>query len=217
MFRILPALLILISFSVKAQQPALKGGLPAFLKENTIYPAYSLQNCIQGVVKIGFKVNAKGDVFYTELINGIGADLDEEALRLIKLSNGKWEVPSTHDTTTLVIIPVNFTMNGYGCEKKTKAEIAFAIKAYQDNEALINFISNYYRNRETGIVKPEDEAKILKLKMDLGIDDTYLDQRIETALKKYKQGDKQGACKDFNFVKYMGSDKANDWLTKYCN
>lgn len=216
MFRILAVFLILVSFSVKAQQPQLKGGLSAFLKDNTIYPAYSLHNCIQGTVKVGFKVNAKGDVYFTEITNGIGADLDEEALRLIKMSSGKWEVPIAHDTTTLIVVPVNFALNGYDCEQKSKAEIALAIKSYKDQEEIKYAIINFYRNKEKGVAKPEDEARILKLKEEIGIDEDYLDDKIETALKKYKQGDRQGACEDFNFVKYMGSDKANDWLNKYC-
>ncbi|TCC93976.1 TonB family protein [Pedobacter frigiditerrae] len=216
MYRILAALLILISFSVKAQRPEVKGGLPAFIKNNTIYPAYSLHNCIQGTVKIGFKVNAKGDVYFTEITNGIGADLDEEALRLIKMSSGKWEVPSTYDTTTLIVVPVNFALDGYYCERKSKADIALAIKSYKDQEEIKVAIMNFYRNKEKGVAKPEDEVKILKLKEEIGVDDEYLDDKIETALKKYKQGDTKGACEDFNFVKYMGSDKANDWLDKYC-
>jgi TonB family protein len=216
MYRILVVFLILISFSVKAQRPALKGGLPAFLKNNTIYPAYSLHNCIQGTVKIGFKVNAKGDIFYTEITSGVGADLDDEALRLVKMSSGKWEVPSSHDTTTLIVVPVNFALNGYDCERKSKTDIALAIRSYKDQEEIKYAIMNFYRNKEKGLTKAEDEVRILKLKEEIGIDEDYLDDKIETALKKYKQGDKQGACEDFNFVKYMGSDKANDWLNKYC-
>ncbi|RZL32469.1 MAG: energy transducer TonB, partial [Pedobacter sp.] len=29
--------------------------------------------------------------------------------------------------------------------------------------------------------------------------------------------DKQGACEDFIFVKYMGSKRADDLLLKHCN
>lgn len=216
MVRVLTIFIILISFSVKAQQPQLKGGLPGFLKENTIYPSYSLHNCIQGTVKVGFKINATGDVYAAEIVNAVGADLDAEALRLVKMSSGKWIVPSRHDTTTLIIVPVNFSLNGYGCENKSNEAIALAIKSYKDQEELKYVIMNFYRNKEKGIYKSEDEAKIVRLKTEIGIGEDYLDDKIETALKKYKQGDRQGACEDFNFVKYMGSDKANDWLFKYC-
>jgi TonB family protein len=216
MARVLTIFIILISFSVRAQQPQLKGGLPVFLKENTIYPPFSLYNCIQGTVKVGFKINANGDVYSADIVNAVGADLDEEALRLVKMSSGKWTVPLNHDTTTLIIVPVNFSLTGYGCENKSNAAIALAIRGYKDQEELKYVIMDFYRNKEKGISKPEDEVKIRRLKAEIGIDEDYLDDKIETALKKYKQGDKQGACKDFNFVKYMGSDKANDWLFKYC-
>lgn len=216
MFRILIIFLTLVSFSVKAQQPQLKGSLAGFLKENIIYPPYSRFHCIQGIVKVGFKLNAKGEVYYAALTNSVGADLDEEALRLIKMSSGKWQVPTSHDTTTLIVVPVNFSLTGYDCERASKTEIALAIKNYKDEQELKYFIMNFYRNKENGVFKPGDELKIIALKNEIGIDDTYLENRIEMGQKKIKQGDVNGACEDFKFVKYMGSDKANDLLLKYC-
>ncbi|MES2651426.1 MAG: energy transducer TonB [Bacteroidota bacterium] len=209
--------LLLFSMGLNAQEPQLEGGLPAFLKSNTIYPAYSMQNCIQGTIDVGFKLNAKGEVYYATVTRGIGTDLDDEALRLIKLSSGKWNVPLNHDTLALVLIPMNFTLKDYGCEGKDKNAIAMAIRAYKAETELISLIQNFYRNKEKGEFNAEDEPKILKLKAELEIDDEYLEDKITTGQKKLKQGDKRGACDDFNFVKYMGSDKANALLSKYCN
>ena len=48
------------------------------------------------------------------------------------------------------------------------------------------------------------------------IDEEYLDEKVERGQKKIKQGDLLGACEDFNFVKQMGSDKANEFIIKYC-
>jgi TonB family protein len=203
--------------AVIAQQPDLKQGLENFVKENTVYPSYSRRNCIQGTVKVAFKVNAKGDVSSARVESGYGIDLDEEALRLVRISSGKWIVPVGHDTTTLLIVPVNFVLSGYNCERVTKAEIARAIQSYKDREQLVDVITNYYRSKEKNNAKMEDEKRIVGLKNELGIDDDYLDNRVEAGVKKIKQGDKQGACKEFNFVKYMGSDKANEYLSKYCN
>ena len=160
--------------------------------------------------------NNKGEVYFSKITSGIGTDLDTEALRLVRMSSGKWTVPNTHDTTSLLIVPVNFTLSGYDCNRKTKSEIALAIKAYKDDEELTNVITNYYQNIERGTAKAEDEVKILSIKNQLGIDDEYLEERIDAGLKKIKQGDRQGACEEFNFVKYMGSDKANALLDKYC-
>ncbi|WP_379085944.1 energy transducer TonB [Pedobacter sp. UC225_65] len=216
MFKIVAIFLLSISVAVKAQQPQLKGGLSTFLKNNTVYPAYSLHNCIQGTVSIGFKLNTKGEVYYSTINSGIGTDLDVEALRLIRMSSGKWILPQKYDTLALVIVPVNFELSGYDCNRRSPTEIALAIKAYKDEEELTNVISNFYKNKEKGNYKPEDEAKVLRIKRDLNIDDEYLQSRVDAGLKKYKQGDKQGACEDFNFVKYMGSAMADDWLSKYC-
>lgn len=214
---IITTILLLLSMSLNAQEPQIEGGLSAFLKKNTIYPSYSMQNCIQGTIDVGFKLNAKGEVYYATVTRGIGTDLDDEALRLIKLSSGKWNVPLSHDTLALVLIPMNFTLKDYGCESKDKNAIAMAIRAYKAETELTSLILNFYRNKEKGNHNAEDEPKILKLKNELGIDDESLKGKITSGLKKIRQGDKQGACDDFNFVKYMGSDKANALLSKYCN
>ncbi|MEJ5994067.1 energy transducer TonB [Pedobacter sp. Du54] len=178
MVNILTAFLVCLSIGIYAQEPQLQGGLSVFLKENIVYPRYSLQNCIQGTVDIGFKLNKKGEVYYATITNGIGTDLDDEALRLIKLSSGKWNVPLDHDTSTLVLVPINFTLKGYDCERKDKYAIAKAISAYKVEAELINVIVNFYRNKQKGVFNAVEESKILKLRSDLGIDDEYLNRLL---------------------------------------
>lgn len=204
------------SLSLDAQEPQLKGGLPAFLKEHTIYPSYSQQNCIQGTVEVGFKVNAKGEVYYATVTKGMGTDLDDEALRLIKLSSGRWEVPAAHDTLALLLIPMNFSLLKFGCETKDPRLIANAITAYKARTEMEQTIVRYYIQKEAGSAREEDAAKIKQLKNELGVDDTYFDERIEAGMKKIKQGDRDGACKEFNLVRYMGSPKADSLLDRYC-
>jgi TonB family protein len=217
MFKSIVAFLLLLAISASAQQPQLKGGLSAFIAQNIIYPPYALHNCIQGTVNVGFKLNAKGEVYDVKVDKGFGIDLDDEALRLIKMTNKKWIVPNTYDTTSVLVIPVSFVLKGYDCELKSSNEIALAVKAYKDEQALIEVVANFYKQKEKGNYSQQDEAKILRIKTDLGITDDYLEDVINTGLKKIKQGDRQGACQDFNFVKNMGSDKANQFLAKYCN
>jgi len=217
MLNLITTFLLLFSFSAQAQQPEIKGGLAAFLKSNIVYPNYSRQNCIQGAVDVGFKLNAKGEVYFSAINKGMGTDLDDEALRLIRLTSGKWIMPTTHDSLALIVVKVNFSLAGFDCASKDKREIAQAIAAYKAEEEMAAVVSNFYKNKEKGTFKPEDEAKILRIKNELEITDEYLASKIEAGLKKIKQGDKQGACEDFNFVKYMGSDKANEMLAKYCN
>lgn len=191
-----------------------KNGFTNFLTQNTIYPQFSKDNCIQGTVNISFKLNAQGKVYFSKVSKGILSDLDQEALRLIRMSSGKWQVPAGYDTTVSIVAPVNFKLQGYNCDGKSNEAVQEAIRNYQAEEALTNSVINFYKNIDQA--KPGQEVQIIGIKNQLGIDDEYLEDRVQMALKKIKQDDKQGACEDFLFVKYMGSKIADDYLAKYC-
>lgn len=216
MARILLTLFFLSGLGVQAQ-PELKGGLDQFIKNNKVYPLYSLQNCIEGTVNISFKLNKKGEVYFSKVDKGMGTDLDDEALRLIRMSSGKWEVPAGHDTTVSLIVPINFTLDNFGCGNKSKAEIKAAIAAYQSRTGLTDAVLNFYKNKPSGKFTKAEEERIVALKASLGYDEEYLDRRLDDGRKKLKQKDMQGACEDFLFVKHMGSDKADELLAEYCN
>lgn len=216
MGRILLILFLWSGLSIQAQ-PVLKGGLEPFVMANKVYPQYSLQNCIQGTVTIGFKLNKKGEVYYSAIRSGIGTDLDDEALRLIRMSSGKWAVPKGHDTTIVLLAPMRFELSGYDCNNKSQAQIQLAIANYKTNEGRTNAVLNFYKNKASGKYTPEEESRIMALKSELGYDEAYLKERIADGQRKLKQKDKQGACEDFQFVKNMGSDLADALLAQYCN
>lgn len=215
MGRILLLCFLLFGFSVQSQ-PSLKGGLETFVRNNKVYPPYSLQNCIQGVVNIGFKLNHKGEVFYSTIRSGVGTDLDQEALRLIRLSSGKWDVPKNHDTTVVLIAPMAFELTGYGCELKTKTDIDLAIANYKSNEGITEVVLNFYKNKGKTAHTPKDEARFSRLKEELGYNERYFQERIDDGKRKLKQKDQQGACEDFMFVKNMGSSLADEFIAQYC-
>lgn len=215
MFKILTILFIFFGFGLRAQ-PSLKGGLDAFINDNIIYPAYSYQNCVQGTVRISFKINQQGEVYSSEVSNGPGIDLDQEALRLIRMSSGKWKVPGDYDTTYVLVAPVNFRLASEDCNRVTQQDMNKAIAVYKANQGLTDAITNYYRNRDQGKSNEAEEKKVTALKTELGYDDDYLHNKIEEGQKKLKQKDRQGACEDFLFVKHMGSTLADDLLAKYC-
>lgn len=217
MSRWIVILLLVCGLQLRAQQrPTLKNGLENFVTANTIYPMYALDNCIQGTIEVAFKINKEGKVTYATVSRGIGADLDAEALRLIKLTSGKWVVPSGYDTTTLVRSPMKFSLKDYGCEGMNPASMGLSIRNYTEQMGSLNKIANFYRNREQAIENFVGEDNIIALKSELGIDDDYLNRKIKIAERKISQGDLQSACEDFKFVKYMGSTKADQLLAKYC-
>jgi TonB family protein len=215
MRKILVVFFLFITFSAVAQ-PEIKGGLESFIKANLIYPPYSLQNCLEGNVTIAFKLTKDGDVYNSKIQSGIGTDLDNEALRLIRRSTGKWIMPAGYDTSAVLIVPVNFKLEGYNCGNRTKADKQRAIAAYQASEGLTDAILNFYKNKKAGNYKKEEEKRFLQLKKELGYDKAFMEGKIKDGMRKIKQNDLQGACEDFLFVKNMGFDLADEYLEKYC-
>lgn len=207
-------------FSVNLKdQPKFKGGeksLLSFLINNQIYPEYSKFNCIQGTIYVQFKLNHQGKVFDSDVQRGLGVDLDDEALRLIRLSSGRWIVPADHDTTQAIVLPVNFSLKEYECEKRSRDDINQAISAYRTRKNLTRAIINFYQKKSAGEVIEGDESKILELKAQLGYNDKFINQLLKQAQRKLKQKDKEGACEDLLFVRNLGSNSADELITKYC-
>lgn len=207
---------LLAGLGIKAQ-PVFKGGLESFINANIIYPAFSYQNCVQGLINVSFKVNRQGEVYSSRVSRGFGIDLDQEALRLIRMTSGKWKVTDDYDTAYVLVAPVNFKLSSADCSQVSPQEMNKAIAAYKAAEGLTDAITNFYRNKAAGKYDVADEGRITALKKELGYDDAYLEKRIKEGEKKLKQKDRQGACEDFLFVKYMGSTLADKLLEQYCN
>ncbi|RYE19200.1 MAG: TonB family protein [Sphingobacteriaceae bacterium] len=208
-----------ISAFVVEDQPQFKGGQGAlnnFLSQNLIYPDYSKQNCISGTVQVSFSIDQNNKPVNVKVQKGFGIDLDDEAIRLVKMTAGKWILPADHDLSTTLILPVNFSSNNTRCNTRSRSDMEQAINAYKEREALVDAVTNYYKNKFLGKADASKEAEISALKNQLGLDDDYADEVIEQANKKLKQGDKEGACEDWNFVRNIGSNKADALLAKYC-
>ena len=202
-----------------SDQPEFKGGsknLNTFISNNLIYPEFSKENCIQGTVNISFKLNPQGKVYASEVQKGYGIDLDVEALRVVRLSSGKWIVPASHDTTTALILPVNFSLKGYQCEQLSKDQVGAAINAYHARMDLSKAIFNFYDKKSKGVYDQSDENRIIALKMQLGYNEKYIDRLLKQGQRKLKQGDSESACDDFLSVRQLGSDKANSLIEQNC-
>ena len=200
-------------------QPHFKGGeknLYSFIKNHQIYPEYSKANCLQGTVHISFKLDPRGNIYDSEVQKGFGTDLDDEALRIIRMSSGKWIVPAGFDTTTALVLPINFALKDYDCESKDKDEISAALRAYRTRSDLTEAIYNYYDNRKDGSVSPEEEARIIALKAQLGYNEKYIERLHRQALRKLKQGDKESGCEDLHTIRRLGSNIAEKSIAENC-
>jgi Ca-activated chloride channel family protein len=74
--------------------PEFKGGEKAFrefLQKNLIYPQEAKEKGIEGTVYVEFIVNADGSIENIAIVRSVHKLLDEEAIRVIKLTSGKWK------------------------------------------------------------------------------------------------------------------------------
>lgn len=218
-FLILISLLVLPFHPVDAQ-PQYKGGsnaLNSFLAQNLVYPEYSRQNCISGTIQVSFNLDKNGKISNVKVYKGMGIDLDDEAVRIVKLTSGNWVVPNGHDPVKNVVLPIKFNAEQTRCQTFDAASVAMAVEAYKSREALVNAVTNYYSNKYLSKADTSKETLILALKKQLGFDDDYVDDVMRQAGKKFKQGDREGACEDWLFVRNIGSNKADKMLSINCH
>jgi len=208
---------LLITSRFADDQPVFKGkNLTSFIYNVLIYPEYSRDNCLQGTVNVSFKLNKQGRIYQSEVQKGFGTDLDFEALRVVRLTSGKWIVPPDHDTLVSMVLPVNFTLRDFKCDQRSRDEINAAINAYQARRGMSEVIFNYYDKKEAGLVDEAGEIRMQALKYQLGYDEKFIDRLLKQAQRKLKQEDFEGACEDFQTIRMLGSDKSASFISQYC-
>ena len=75
-------------FHSSGHMPSFPGGdvaLMKFIKDNMIYPPEALKNRIEGKVIILFVVTKTGKVGKVKVVRSVNKELDQEAVRLIKM------------------------------------------------------------------------------------------------------------------------------------
>ena len=101
-------------FTIVEDQPTYPGGIQAFYKyvaTNLRYPAQARRMGIAGKVFVQFVVEKDGRLTDVQILKGIGAGCDEEALRVIKKSKA-WKPGRQRGRPVKVrmIIPINFRL-----------------------------------------------------------------------------------------------------------
>jgi TonB family protein len=213
-------LLMMAAATMVNAQPAFKGGQEAFmsfLKTKIVYPEYSSKNCISGTINVSFRLDKDGRVTDAKVQQGLGIDLDDEALRVIKLTSGRWTVPANFVTTTNLVQPIRFDPDLTNCRSINPADMQAAINNYKVQQELENAVTNYYINKYKGKADLSKESYIIALKKQLGFDDDLINDLLKQAREKLKQGDKDSACTDWNFIRNIGSNKADSFIAKYCS
>ena len=103
------------TISIVEVAPSFPGGLQNMYKiigDNMRYPESALKDKVGGKVLTQFEVDTLGNVINVEVIQGIRADIDGEAKRLVSLLNG-W-TPGTQDGKKVrvrYVLPLTFYPN----------------------------------------------------------------------------------------------------------
>ncbi|OQY05119.1 MAG: hypothetical protein B6I20_01835 [Bacteroidetes bacterium 4572_117] len=87
-------------------------GLRKFLASNVKYPEGARKNKISGKVFVKFRIKNDGTVDKVSIIRGNNPDLNKEAMRVVKLTSGKW-IPGEQKGNKVNIwytVPINFQL-----------------------------------------------------------------------------------------------------------
>lgn len=82
------------TFKFVEQMPAFQGGeeeMFKFLGENVRYPKEAKEEGIEGIVVYSFVVEKDGSVSNIKAVKSLSPEIDKEALRVIKMTDKKWE------------------------------------------------------------------------------------------------------------------------------
>lgn len=93
------------------QMPEFEGGLQAlsrFLGKNLQYPALALRNQVEGKIFLKFVVNERGEVDNPTVLKGLGAGLDEEALRVVRLLHFRPGMQNGRPVKVYFSLPISF-------------------------------------------------------------------------------------------------------------
>lgn len=79
-----------------AQRAKYNGDINSFLRSNLNYPQVAIAEGIEGVVVVEFVVDEHGNVKNAKVVKGLGGGCNNEALRVVKKTSGKWN-PGVHN------------------------------------------------------------------------------------------------------------------------
>jgi TonB family protein len=93
------------------QFPGGEGALMKYIGENTSYPEFSKVNHIQGKVIVRFCISEKGEVNRVGVLQGVSAELDAEAIRVVKtLPTFRPGRQGGKDVPVWFMVPISFTL-----------------------------------------------------------------------------------------------------------
>ena len=186
-------------FKSSAYMPKFLGGdyaMMRFINNNIRYPQTAAVNHIEGKVIVQFVVEKDGSIGEVKVVRGVHKDLDQEAVRVIKMLP-KFSEPGRNAIGEPVrvwyTLPINFKLQGVVEDGPTGD---YAYDAKQVGEKLISFFC-----RE---IKSENDLKKIEEEMDAfqNLYDDYYKAKGEDAMMKFEK-ELDNLMKDSDFAKRL--------------
>lgn len=104
-----------VRYTILEQPATFVGGMEAlgrFLAQNLRYPVDAQQAKVEGRVFISFVINTDGSVADVAVVKGLGFGTEEEAMRVVKATTGRWKpgVQRGRPVRVKYSLPINFSV-----------------------------------------------------------------------------------------------------------
>jgi phage-related protein len=180
--------------TIEVNSPAFKGDAPKsindFLQKHVEYPTKSYQWKLQGTEVVQFVVTKQGKLSDYKVINSVSAEIDNEVIRLLELTSGRW-VPGT--------------INGEPVDMEKEVSLEFKISPKSDFVEMAKW--NMQKGNELLFLK--DQPKKAVKYFDLAINYLPNSETIQgiRGYCKYMMGDIEGANRDWDRANVLADRK----------
>ena len=185
------------------QEPQLdyEGGLPGFLAKNLKMPLELKLNDTSGTVYIEVVIDTLGEIGYMNVLKGVGFGCEDEVIRLMEISSGKW-IPAMKDGRKVKVkrtYPIKFMMK----------------KMVKGHYVEVNSMRSYNRGVEF-MNGGNIEDAIVEYTVALTKSPKYIDALYNRGVCYYKVGEMEKACEDWESAKELGDNEVQSLLNEYC-
>lgn len=164
-----------------------------FLNKTINYPQESVKCCLQGTEVVEFIVNCSGEPTAFKVLNSICPEIDQEVIRTLKLTAGKW-IPGT--------------LNGSPVAMKQEIAVVFQLCSSDD---FINKAKKYARKGNHLLFAQNKPKKAIKY-YNYALTFMPFEENLLAArsLCLYRLGDLTGAATDWERIQVLTLRNSDD-------
>ena len=169
-----------------------------YLAKKVLYPKESEKTWKEGTMIVQFTVLTNGKLGNFQIINSISTDIDREVIRTLKSTNKMW-------------IPGHNNGNPVDMEKEV------AITFQMEKSDHVQLAQRYFKKAEKKLLKNKYN-RALQLYDNAMVYQPYSEAILfKRGVTRLMAGNMDGACKDLNRLKSLGSDIADEYLKQHCD